>query len=123
MIPTILYYGYGAVMTFALVCFVQAFRVRKNTPRHKRWAITGVAVAFGGIVVVVLITYLFGYRPSERFPVVVLWHRRMALAATFVMVLTAVSGARRWRIHHRLYLLLFPLYVATIVSAAIGYAP
>ncbi len=123
MVSTLLYYTYGLVMTGALACFVQAFRVRRNTPRHKRWAVSGVAMAFGGIVVVVLVTYLFGYRPTERFPEVVLWHRRMALAATVVMILTAVSGARRWRIHKRLYVLLFPLYTATIISAAIGYGP
>ncbi len=47
----------------------------------------------------------------------------LVLVATFLILLTATSGALRWRIHTRMYLLLFPIYLATVASALIGYKP
>jgi hypothetical protein len=123
MPPSVLYYCYLGVMTAAFGCFLQAFRSRRHTPTHKRWAITGVALSLGGIVVVLAGAYLVGWHVPSRFPGVVIWHRRLAYAATLLIVLLAVSGARRWPIHKRLYVIFLPLYAVVLALAAVGYRP
>ncbi len=123
MSSTALYFIYLAVMTGALFCFLQAFRVRFDTPRHKRWGIAGVVVSLTGIVVVLVAAATVGWTVPERFPEVVRWHRRLAYVGTALIVLIAVTGAMRLRIHTRLYLVFFPIYVLVLVLAIIGYAP
>ena len=123
MPSAVLYYTYGLVMLASLVCFAQAFRTRLVTPVHKRWGTAGAALSLGGIVVVLLLTYAFDWRVDQRYPDVVRVHRLLALGATALVLLIGVSGWRRWPIHTRLYLPFFPLYVATVATALVGYAP
>ena len=58
--------------------------------------------------------------PHRDPDVVVLAPPKLALVATALIVLVAVSGARRWRIHKRLYLVFLPLYVVTLMLALCG---
>lgn len=119
----VLYYTYGLVMLASLGCFGQAYRMRLVTPVHKRWGMAGVALSLGGIVIVLVLTYALGWHVDQRFPGVVRVHRVLALAATALVLLIAVSGWRRWRIHTRLYVAFFPLYIATVATALVGYTP
>lgn len=123
MPSAVLYYTYGAVMVASLACFAQAFRSRLVTPVHKRWGITGAALSLGGIVVVLIATYALGWRVDQRYPDVVRVHRVLALIATALVLLLGVSGWRRWPLHTRLYIPFFPLYVATVATALLGYTP
>jgi hypothetical protein len=120
---SLLYFAYLATMVAALACFVRAFRLRRDTPRHRVWAGTGVALSLGGVALVAVAWRALGWQVQQRFPDLVLVHRGFAYAATAVLVLVAASGMRRWRIHRHLYWFLFPLYVAALVTAGIAYRP
>ena len=80
-------------------------------------------MSLGGVAAVMTAAALWGWTVPERAPVVVLWHRRLAIAAALMIVLVAVTGARRMRIHTRLYVVFVPLYVLVLVLAIIGYRP
>ena len=123
MSSALLYYTYGAVMVASLACFAQAYRTRLVTPVHKRWGTAGAALSLGGIVVVLIATYLLDWRVDQRLPDVVRVHRVLALGATALVLLIGISGWKRWPIHTRLYMPFFPLYVATVATALIGYTP
>lgn len=123
MPSAILYIVYGLVMLVSLLCFALAYRHRLITPVHKRYALTGTALSLGGIVVVLILTYAFGWRVDQRFPDVVRVHRILALFATALVLFIAFTGWRRWPIHTRLYVVFFPLYVLTVGTALVGYQP
>lgn len=123
MPSSILYFAYLGVMVAAFACFLQAFRVRFDTPRHKRWGVTGVALSLGGIAVVLIGAYAWGWTVPERWPQVVLWHRRLAYAGTALIVLVGVTGALRLRIHKKLYIVFLPVYAIVLVLAILGYRP
>ena len=80
-------------------------------------------MSLGGIVVVLIVTYAFDWRVDQRYPDVVRVHRTLALGATALVLLIGVSGWRRWPIHTKLYVPFFPLYVATVATALVGYTP
>ena len=119
----VLYFLYLAVMTAGLACFIQAWRHRLVTPVHKRWGITGTALSLGGIAVVLLGAEFLGWVVDQRLPWLVTIHRRIALASTALLILTAVTGAMKARIHKKLYVVFLPLYVAALVTAIVGYRP
>ena len=119
----LLYFLYLTVMAAGLGCFLQAFRHRRTTPVHKRWALFGTALSLGGIAVVLLGAEFLGWRVEARYPEVVAVHRKIALAATALLILTAVTGALRMGLHKRLYIVFLPVYVASLVTAMIGYRP
>lgn len=123
MESAILYWAYLVVMAASLACFFKAFAVRRNTPQHKRWAGLGVLLTLAGIVVVMLAYRIFDWQVPQRYPEVVLWHRRLAYGASALVIFLAVSGALRWPIHKQLYRVFFPLYILTLALAAIGYRP
>ena len=123
MPSAVLYFLYLAVMTAGLACFLQALRHRHVTPVHKRWGITGTALSLGGIAVVLLGAELFGWRVDQRLPWLVTIHRRIAVVSTALLILTAVTGAMRARIHHKLWVVFLPLYVAALLTAIVGYQP
>jgi len=123
MPSSVLYFGYLAVMAAALACFMQAFRNRLETPVHKRWGILGTCLSLGGVVIVIAGAELFGWRVDQRLPWVVALHRKIALVSTALLILTALSGALRWRVHRRLYLVFLPVFVTALLTALIGYRP
>jgi hypothetical protein len=111
-------------MLAALGCFLLAYRHRLDTPRHKRYGITGIALGLGGVIVVIAVSWAFGWTVPVRHAEIVSAHRRfLAPVSTLLMLLVGVTGALRWRIHTKLYTLLFPLYLAAVVTAIIGYWP
>ena len=119
----ILFWVYVAVMALAAGLFVAAWFARFDTPRHKRLGATGVVLALTGIVVVLAATYALGWRVEQRWPDVVTWHRRVAYLSTALLVATAVSGARRWRLHPLIARVSLPVYLATLALALLGYRP
>ncbi len=123
MPPAVLFFAYVLVMAAGLLCFVVAFRLRRDTPRHKRWALTGTALALGGVVVVLLAWRVLDWQVPARSATWVGVHRTLAYAATALVLLVAVSGWRRWAFHTRLYWVFFPLYGAALLTALIAYRP
>lgn len=123
MPPALLYYAYLAVMAGGLFCFLQAWRHRFDTPRHKRWGLLGTGLSLGGIAVVLLGAYALGWRVAERWPEVVRFHRAAAYVGTALLILTAVTGALRLPLHKRLYLVFLPVYVIVLAAAILGYGP
>lgn len=118
-----LFWVYVGVMVAAACCFVQAWRLRLDTPRHKRFGATGVVLALAGIVVVLVLTYLMDWRVEQRFPEVVLWHRRVAYVSTALLLGVGISGARRWRVHPLLAQVSVPVYLLALALAVVGYRP
>ncbi len=123
MAAPILYWTYVLVMVAGALCFVQAYRFRKQTARHKRYGIAGVALALSGITVVIALTYLFGWRVEQRWPDVVLVHRRVAYVSTTLLVLVAVTGMRRHRFHPLLARISVVFYFLALALAVVGYRP
>ena len=119
----ILFWTYLAVMFAAAACFLQAYRVRKDTPRHKRFGITGVALALSGIVVVLALTYDLGWHVDKRSPEIVLWHRRVAYVSTALLVLTGLSGMLRWKVHPLVARVSVAVYFVALALACLGYRP
>lgn len=123
MPSSILYFVYGAVMLIGMICFVRAYQTRLDTPVHKRWGITGTAISLFGILVVVVGAYLWGWQVNERWPDLVRVHRAVALVALALLLLTAITGMLRHRLHPRLYVVFLPVYLIALVTAALGYRP
>lgn len=123
MPSAVLFFAYVLVMAAGLFCFVRAFQVRRDTPRHKRWALTGTALALGGVVVVLVAWRVLDWQVAARSTQWVRVHRALAYAATGTLLFVAVSGARRWAIHTRLYWVFFPLYAAALATALVAYQP
>lgn len=123
MQPEVLYFTYLVVMAAGLVCFLQAWRHRLDTPRHKRWGITGTALSLTGIVVVLVGAWLWGWRVEERLPDVVAFHRQIAYLGTALLLLTAITGALRMPLHKKLYMVFLPVYVLVLATAVVGYRP
>jgi hypothetical protein len=110
-------------MGAAAVCFTMAFRVRKHTPRHMRWALTGLALDLAGTAVVLVVHRVLGWPMEEAHRGVVLVHRGVAVVVTGLLLTVAFAGWRRWRIHPRLGTVLLPLYWLTLALAIVGYWP
>ena len=123
MPPLVLYPLYLGVMGAAALCFVMAYRRRHVTPRHMRWALTGLALDLAGTLVVLVFYRLLGWTIPAAFPLVVFWHRRLAYVSTGLLLLVALSGWRRWRLHPRLAVVFLPLYLVTLSLAIVGYWP
>ena len=123
MPPAVLYFTYLLVMLAGLLCFVQAYRSRYDTPRHKRWGITGTCLSLAGIAVVLVGAWLWGWRVEERWPDVVRFHRAVAYAGVALLLLTAITGALRLAIHKRLYVVFLPVYAIVLLTAVLGYRP
>ncbi|MCP5068122.1 MAG: hypothetical protein GY946_16290 [bacterium] len=124
MPPAALYAVYAAVMLAALGCFILAYRHRLDLPRHKRFGISGIVLGLGGVAVVIAVSWAFGWTVPTRHADVVWIHRRFfAPASTLLMLLVGISGGLRWRIHTRLYPLLFLLYFCAVATALVGYWP
>ena len=123
MPSTALFVVYMTVMGAALGCFWRAFFVRRFTPIHKRWGITGVALDLGGTAAVLVAGKILGWHVDERSHEIVLWHRGFAYAASAMVVLVGLSGWFRWRIHTRLWPVFLPLYTTTYALALCGYWP
>ena len=124
MSPIALYLVYAVVMLAALGCFILAYRHRLDLPVHKRYGILGIALGLGGVVVVIALSWAFGWTVPARHGEIVDIHRRwFAPASTVLMLFVGVTGALRLRVHTRLYTLLFPLYLVAVATAIVGYWP
>jgi hypothetical protein len=123
MEPSALYFVYLTIMSAAFLCFLQAYRTRLHTPTHKRWGVTGVLISLTGIAAVLIASRLWGWTVPQRHPDVVLWHRRLAYVAAAMIVLVALSGALRWPLHTRLFVVFLPLYGLVLLLAIVGYGP
>jgi len=121
--PLVLYPLYLGVMGAAAVCFVMAYRRRYVTPRHMRWALTGLVLDLAGTLVVLVFHRLLGWGIPAAHAGVVLWHRRVAYVSTALLLLVALSGWRRWPVHPRLAVVFLPLYLVTLALAIVGYWP
>ena len=66
---------------------------------------------------------MLGWRVEQRYPLVVMIHRKIALVSTALLILTALTGALRLRLHHKLYVVFLPTYIATLLTAMVGYRP
>jgi hypothetical protein len=105
------------LMIGALGCFVVAFRWRKrNLARHRSWAATGIAIVFGGLLVLEVLMRGLGWQMPVRDRDALHAHLVVATISTVVLIALGITGALRIRsIHVKLYWLFFPSFVATIV--------
>ena len=119
----VLFATYLTVMGAAYACFLRAFAVRKRTPVHKRWGLTGVALDMAGTAVVLVVHRGLGWSLPHRDEALVLWHRGFAYATTAMVLLIAVTGWRRMPLHTRLWPVFLPLYGVTLALAILAYWP
>lgn len=120
---TVLFALYLAVMGCAALCFTRAYLVRKDTPRHMRWALTGLALDLTGTLVVLGLKWGPGWVVPAAIPSVVRVHRAVALGVTALLLYTALAGWRRWRVHPVVGRVFLPLYWVTLALAVVGYWP
>lgn len=123
MPPQVLYPVYLLVMGAAAACFLRAYRLRHDTPRHVRAALTGVALDLAGTLVVIVLHRGLGWSMPAASPALVFWHRRAAYVSSGLMLLVAFLGWRRHRVHPVLAVPFVPLYLLTLVLAILGYWP
>jgi hypothetical protein len=123
MAPDALAVVFLAVMGAALACFWTAFARRRDLRVHKRWGVAGVVIDLVGTVAVFATTRGLGWSVPPRVLEASEWHRALAYVATALVLLQAVSGMRRWRIHRRLYVVFLPVYNVTYLLAVVAYAP
>jgi cell division protein FtsW (lipid II flippase) len=123
MHPTLLAVVFLVVMAGALACFVTAYRVRRDTPRHLRFALAGTAIDVTGTVAVLLTHRVLGWHVPAHDATVALVHRGCAYLVTVLLVVQAVGGARRWPVHKRLGRPFVVLYALTYALAVAAYAP
>ena len=123
MDPTLLAVAFLAVMAVALGCFGLAWRHRRDTPRHLRFAVAGALVDVAGTLVVLVTHRGLGWQVPAHDATVALVHRACAYAVTALLVVQAVGGARRWPVHKRLGLPFLVLYAVTYALAVVAYAP
>ena len=116
------------VMLAALLCFVQGFRVRESDRAlHMRLGKLGALLVFAGLVAVEVLQRGLHWQFPIRSPELLRVHILVASGALLVLVVLVATGlslrgggptvarTRRRALHVKLYLLFFPLYVATIV--------
>ncbi len=123
MDPRLLAVVFLAVMAVALGCFVAAYRARRTTPRHLRFAIAGTAIDVAGTLVVLLTHRVLDWQVPAHDATVALVHRGCAYAVTALLAVQVVGGVRRWPIHKRLGLPFVLLYAVTYALAVAAYAP
>jgi hypothetical protein len=121
--PLFLSVVFLAVMGAALCLFWAAFLRRKTLRVHKRLGIAGTAVDLLGTLAVVLAVRVLGWDVPPYHPRVAVVHRAFAYVATALVLLVAVTGARRDPIHTRLWPVFLPVYTATYLLAVWAYAP
>jgi hypothetical protein len=102
---------------------VAAYRARHDTPRHVRLALAGTGLDLGGTVVVLVLHRGLGWAMPPFDADVVLWHRRLAYVTTGLLLVVAVAGWRRWRLHPWVGRVFLPLYLVTLALAVVGYWP
>ncbi len=117
-----------AVMLSALLCFVRGFQVRRSDRAlHMKLGKTGALLVFAGLAAVEVMLRVAGWRFPVR-PLTIqgcsALHVHVAVASAALLLLialvfTGIRGPRR--VHVKLYLLFFPLYVATIALSLLAF--
>jgi hypothetical protein len=122
--PRILAIAFLLVMGTALACFARAFSLRRDRPRHIRWAVVAIALDVVGTLVVVVTSRVLGWHVPARSEYVALVHRGFAYVATAMLVAQAVTGASRsMRAHRALGPAFLGVYAITYALAVAAYAP
>ena len=111
------------VMLVALGCFVQGFRVRRSdNARHQRLGKRGALLVIVGLSAVEVLLRGFGWKFPVRDATTLHVHISVASGALLVLlalVFTGMKGPKR--LHVKLYVLFFPLYLATVVTSVLAF--
>ena len=111
------------VMLAALGCFVQGFRVRKSdNPLHQKLGKLGALLVIVGLVAVEVFLRGLGWKFPVRDATTLRVHIAVAsgaLAVLLALVFTGMKGPKK--LHVKLYVLFFPLYLATVVTSVLAF--
>ena len=121
--PVALSIVFLVVMAGALVCFVKAYGLRRDTGSHRKVAIIGASIDLFGTLAVVVTSRWLGWHVPAAFPQVAIVHRGFAYVSTATLALQVVTGATRHPIHRRLGFPFLCLYATTYTLAVWAYAP
>lgn len=112
-----------AVMLVALVLFVRGFTVRKSDRAlHMKLGKTGALLVFVGLIAVEVLLRGMGWHFPVRSHAMLHAHITVASLALLFLIGLVVTGMKGpARVHVRLWLFFFPLYVATIVLSACAF--
>ena len=111
------------VMLAALGCFVRGFSVRKSDRAlHMKMGKLGALLVFTGLIAVEVLLRGMGWHFPIRSRTMLHVHITVASFALLFLVALVVTGMKGpARVHVKLYLFFFPLYVATIVLSACAF--
>jgi hypothetical protein len=124
MDPTLLSGVFLLVMGSAVACFWRAASLRRaDLHAHVRWALRGVAIDVVGTLAVFVSARFLGWTVPAAFPTVALVHRGFAYLATAMLVVQAVGGFRRWRMHPAFGVAFLGVYTVTYALAVVAYGP
>ena len=112
-----------AVMFVALGCFVRAFQVRRSDRAlHMRLGKLGALLVLGGLIAVEVLLRGLGWEFPIRSRTILNVHIAVASVALLVLIALVVTGMRGpARIHVKLYVWFFPLYVATVALSLFAF--
>jgi len=112
-----------AVMLTALVLFARGFSVRKSDRAlHMKLGKLGALLVFVGLIAVEVVLRGLGWHFPIRSRTMLHVHITVASFALLFLVGLVVTGMKGpARLHVKLWLLFFPLYVATIVLSACAF--
>jgi hypothetical protein len=124
MDPTLLASVFLLAMGGAVACFWKAASLRHvDLHAHVRWAVRGAVIDVVGTLLVIATQRVLGWHVPAAFPTVALVHRAFAYLATAMLIVQAVGGFRRWRIHPSFGLAFLAVYTATYALAVVAYGP
>jgi hypothetical protein len=124
MDPTVLAVTFLLVMGGAVACFWKAASLRRvDLHAHVRWAVLGVGIDVTGTLAVLVTARVLGWHVPEVFPTVALVHRAFAYVATAMLLVQAVGGFRRWRLHPKFGVAFLGVYTVTYALAVVAYGP
>jgi hypothetical protein len=113
-----------AVMLVALVLFLRGFAVRKSDRAlHMKLGKSGALLVFVGLLAVEVLLRGMGWHFPIRSHTMLHAHITVASLALLFLIGLVVTGMKGpARVHVKLWLFFFPLYVATIVLSAFAFA-
>lgn len=123
MSPNALAVVFLAVMGAALACFWAAFARRKTLRVHKALGVAGALIDLAGTAAVIVTSRVLGWHVPAHHEGVATAHRALAYLATALVLLVAITGARRHPLHVRLWPVFLPVYTTTYLLAVWTYAP
>ena len=106
----------------AYACFLRAFALRRETDRHRGWALVGAGLIVASLVVLEVVKRGLGWEFPIRSRAALRWHISCASFTLLLLVVQVWTGiTRRRAIHVRLWPVFLGAFAATIVLSLVAF--